>query len=166
MKESFVRKYATEKWYKEIMLPDFNSRYNWPCCWCCQLITILCLSVCHFGSLPSSLVLSFVIYGNHICVVHILSIACAGSTRNLLITKAIISVVACGIYLSYHVPYQACSGTEIFTSQRRVVVHCFSPNLALPWLPGWPTCHQKYEMWQSLVHELCFWSGKFCKVAR
>jgi hypothetical protein len=51
--------------------------------------------VCHFGSVPGSSVLSFVIYGNHICVVHILSIASAGSTRNLLITEVIISVVAC-----------------------------------------------------------------------
>ena len=68
-----------------------------------MLQALNCTLCVTFGSLPGSSVLSFVIYGNHICVVHILSIACADSTRNLLITEVIISVLACersGMYVN------------------------------------------------------------------
>lgn len=146
-------------------LLDINLGYKWPCCWCCRLLTVLCVSP---WKCAWQLVLSFVIYGNHICVVHILSIACAGNTRNLLITEVIISVLACersGMYINsttfltryFHV--LTCSSFDEKLSC--VVPHKFLhfPGFLFDLLLIWIM-----ECGSYLVSELFSWPGEVCKV--
>ena len=88
VKDCFVWKSLTEKRFKEMTLLDFNVGYNWPCCQCCRLVTVLCvLSVwkCAWQFGPFLCYL----WQPHLCGTHSIYSLCR-QYQKLLITEVII----------------------------------------------------------------------------